>query len=172
MGDDFRHLLRERWQINWQTLAAIAKILGVLVAIIVASYPFWPRMKVQAVVDDVGNYPLRANFHFQYTGGFDIDGAVISCTVKFGSRTIKTTGVLFGEQTGKKGQVLGRLGAGAPPIVRTCGPPYLTDVLHPATISIDVTWHSFKIGHQYFISQQTADGRCCLMVPESDPLAR
>jgi hypothetical protein len=40
MSGDFRHLLRERWQINWQTISAIAKILGVLVSVVVLSYPF------------------------------------------------------------------------------------------------------------------------------------
>jgi hypothetical protein len=157
-----------------QKIALIATVAGGTGTSAVAAYSFWPSIEIQALTGDLTADPIEAKFQFRNAGRLNLEGAVISCRINHGvGRTINTTGVLLVEPTGKRGQVLGRLGAGAPPVLRTYGGPGIRNAsTHPATISIDVTWHSFKIGHQYFISQQTADGRCCLMVPESDPLPR
>lgn len=157
-----------------QKLALIATVAGGAGTATVAAYSFWPSIEIQAEAGDLTVDPIEAKFQFRNASRLNLEGAVISCRINHGlNRTINTTAVSLLEPTGKRGQIVGRLGAGAPPIVRTCGGPGIRNAAtHPATISIDVRWHAFKIGHQYFISQRAPDGRCCLMVPESDPLAR
>jgi len=157
-----------------QRLSWIATMMVGVIAIAGVIYRFWPAIEIVPLSDDLTADPMDARFQFRNVGRIDVEGAVISCRITHGDgRSINTTGVMLVEPTGRRGQHLGRLGAGAPAIVRTCGGPGIQKAAsHPATISIDVVWLSLRIGHQYFVSQLSLQRQCCMMVPERDALSR
>jgi hypothetical protein len=152
-------LQKAQW-IGGITLALIG-VAGVL-------YRFYPSIEVRSVDGDTSFMPTNARFSYRNVGRLPISDVIISCRIDTADHP---NSVFRGNLFDGVGQRLGWFYPNSPAIIRTCSDERFIHfrLLHPSTITVDVSWHSLPIGHQHFVSKP-GDSGAFKMVPESDPL--
>jgi hypothetical protein len=154
-----------------QRLSWLGPIVVAMIAVAGVIYRFYPSIEIRPVDGDVSANPAEAEFSFRNVGRLSVSGAVVTCRLNTPqAKDLIMSGNLATTPTGIVGQQFGRFDPGSPPVVRSCATTGIQiGMTHPSTISVDVSWYSLPIGHQYFVSQPVT-GNKYRMVPESGPL--